>query len=105
MAREAASENLQEFGAAMLVRTTDLYRADAHQWLSRAAAMPVNSWERERLTTAAKLNYNLARQIDLRNSACAGKRSQSPACASGSTTEETPASVSGESQASRSDQT
>ena len=51
----------------LLVDITERYRADAQVWLSRAALMPDGSWDRERLTTAAKLNYAIAELIDQRN--------------------------------------
>jgi hypothetical protein len=79
---------------------TDKYLADAQTWLSRAALMPVNSWDRERLMTAAKLNFALASLMERRHW---NRSAQSRPC-SVSTTEGIPASFSLESRASRNDQ-
>lgn len=75
----------------------DKYRADAETWLSRAALMPANSWERERLTAAAMLNYALVSLVERRqqHSGSLGKAQSRPL--SVSTTEGIPASFSGES--------
>lgn len=54
-------------GFMLIVTITDKFRADADEWLGRAAQMPVGSWDRERLTTAAKLNYAFAKLLDRRD--------------------------------------
>lgn len=53
-------------GASMLfvTTTTEKYRLAAESSLRRAALMPIDSWERQRLITAAKLNNALASRID-----------------------------------------
>lgn len=83
----------------LLTTIADKYRADAERWLSRAALLPVDSWHRERLTAAAKLNNALADLIERRRCGSAQSRPLSP-----SITEGIPASFSRESLASRKDQ-
>ena len=97
---ERALEALHNSALAMLMIAplSDEYRADAEIWLSRAALMPVNSWERERLTTAAKLNNALAGLMERRHWFGAQFRSRSVP-----RTDEIPASFSRESLASRID--
>ncbi len=88
----------------VLIDITDKYRSDAQSWLGRAAQMPVGSWDRERLMTAAKLNHALAELIDRR---CGRHVEPFDSLQSRwgplSTTDATPASFSGESRASRKD--
>ena len=65
---QGALKFLRGPAASMLhVEMTGKYRADAQDWLFRASLMPFDSWDRDRLTTAAKLNYAIAELIERRN--------------------------------------
>src|SRR5690606_22295320 len=58
-----------EYRSIMLfVTPAEDIRMHAQSWLARAAGMPPESWDRERLITAAKLNEALARRIEWQRS-------------------------------------
>lgn len=48
-------------------KKSESYRAQASRWLARAAFFPEDSWDRERLETAARLANAFADTIDRRN--------------------------------------
>jgi hypothetical protein len=48
-------------------KKSETYRAQASRWLARAAFFPEDSWDRERLETAARLATAFADAIERRN--------------------------------------
>ncbi len=94
-------------GASMLFpKAPERHRADAEEWLGRAARVALHTWDKERLLTAARLSYALADLIERRRATFAkALPAQSSGCSTDSAIAVIPASFSGDSLASRNDHT
>lgn len=94
----------------LFLEDTERHRANAEDWVGRAGLVPADSWDRERLLTAARLSYACADLIERRRPRvwqCAPAQStggfSGSSGSSGSTAAVMPASLSADSRASRKD--